>query len=92
MTTQHYAIIVDTIGRILVDEMEAVTGREESYQCPYSLRYAQNVKYYAWTLFLLFVVSRTNVHPFISVLNSRPESGLYVVDKTVAFLREHHMR
>lgn len=81
-TTKAYPLAVGAISELLLYEVKAV---EAEYHCPYSLRcvctfYFCTCAYTLyWIIDLSLVTYRTNTHPFISVLNARPESGQSII-------------
>ena len=85
----HWPVGISTVGQIMMKAALVSLEKSGSYSCPYSLRWA----FYCmkWSVWLLQVFStclhRVSPHPFISIVNSRPESGILISDMSVQMLR-----
>lgn len=81
---RHYPVAVSAIGKALLWEMK-VLQQQQGYICPYSLRWDCSYHLLSVTIheniFIPLTAHRMNVHPFISVLNSRSDCGWCAVSE-----------
>ena len=92
---RHASMAVSAVGQLLMAEVKRL--REGCcYVCPYSLRYhvitdfghLQNSGVFGKmnACNTSFPCARTNMHPFICILNARPECGIYIVSELQTLL------